>query len=345
MSRYVSAVDENSPEEESIPFKWGCDLRRSHRYGAVILDFGQISHTTVGEETVYGARIFDGETTFYSVEDIMVAVERFLLGYSNYDSPGSEGTPDCVDAAERQLPYLYLIVGVNNYGSGEQDPAFVDDAHGEAWADMINAIADWIYTEAHIGEIVEVSGGIDAELDYNTPANTLDWADGYEASAQWRYYDFGDASACPQSGTTSTAAICDNPNNGNDPDADWYQDDVWAMSFGHTPAYPFPEIYLNDGDNARQWEQVAVWGYENDLGPIPFIGVLTTWHTCDDGYDPTKCFPELVYPYTNTNGIDNEPGEGFTQLRDELDSGPWDPIYLGWSSDFTFDWLYPPSQY
>lgn len=78
---------------------------------------------------------------------------------------------------------------------------------------------------------------------------------------------------------------------------------------------------------------------------MEFIATLTTWRSCQDGSDPTQCFPELVPPYTNHNGIDNTPEEGFGQLWEALNNGPWEPMLLGWSSDIAYVWDSPPSPY
>jgi hypothetical protein len=195
--------------------------------------------------------------------------------------------------------------------------------HGAAWAEMVNDIADWIYNVEDIGDLVEVAGGIDAEVDWNSATHSLNWASGYQSAASWNYYDVGNAAACPEEGTTATPQTCDNPNN------DWTQDDVWNMSWGVYLAWPLPEIYLNDGENARQWQQISLYGVLNEYASMVFNGSLTQWQACQDieeTEDP--CDPDE----------DNTSAEGFTQLWDAVNGSSLTASYIGWRTDLTWAW-------
>jgi streptogramin lyase len=105
ISYYVSDLDENeTTDEESIPYLWGCEVRRHHKYGAVILFFGQPWSQVIESETVYGTNIF-GSNEFRSTVQIESAVHRFLRGYAQNDPP--QGAT-CVSPGEQEPPYLYL---------------------------------------------------------------------------------------------------------------------------------------------------------------------------------------------------------------------------------------------
>jgi len=42
------------------------------------------------------------------------------------------------------------------------------------------------------------------------------------------------------------------------------------VSYGVPPAYPLPEIYLTNGVNAWQWQQLSVYAHANHGSPIYF---------------------------------------------------------------------------
>jgi hypothetical protein len=106
-------------------------------------------------------------------------------------------------------------------------------------------------------------------------------------------YDFGDAAGCRQSGTTKTSDQCGS--------SSWYQDDLYYVNWGAPSAVAIPEIYREDGAQAKQWQQISKWATLNGKSKISFTGSLTQRGACGSG----------------CSGLNNSPSEGWTMLRDK----------------------------
>ena len=68
------------------------------------------------------------------------------------------------------------------------------------------------------------------------------------------------------------------------------------MSYGVPPRYALPEIYLTNGVNAWQWQQLSVYAHANHGSPIYFLGTLTQFQACLGGGCP---------------GANNRPSDGW----------------------------------
>jgi hypothetical protein len=124
----------------------------------VVLDFGQPAYNG----SAYGSYIFDAPYyTFKSISQLTDGAKGFLSGFYHC-SP--------------LYAYLKLAVGLNNEGP------YVNNAHGRAWAQMVNDLNAWISANFY-GSQESARGGMDIELEYpfGTAVATRDWASGYNA--------------------------------------------------------------------------------------------------------------------------------------------------------------------
>jgi hypothetical protein len=197
-----------------------------------------------------------------------------------------------------------VAVGTSNYRGA------TTYAHGQAWAQMVNRLNAWSVASG-ISSVVTARGASDMELDWNKPATTRAWVDGYAAAytGSSYLYNYGDAAGCPPYGSC---------NNG------WTQEDVWYVSWGAQPAYPFPEIYTVSGSTARQWYQMSLYGHLRHGQAIEILGSLTQWAAA--GYCCT-----------------NPPEQGWTQLYDLLNADSRTAQSLPYSSDITWQVFSPAS--
>ena len=127
--------------------------------------------------------------------------------------------------------------------------------------------------------------------------------------------------------------------------SDWTMDDVWYLAYGIRPAYPLPEIYLTDGTNGQQWQNLSWWAATCTLIPYTttpcepqrrginrymyFSGAMTQHQACIDLGYPLDCYPLLF----------NEPPTGWGQLWQALND-PNTPLThqstLKWSTDISW---------
>lgn len=223
---------------------------------------------------VYGVYTLNGIFVPYSV--VESAAEGFAAGWW---------------ACSPSNIYLNLGIGVNNYGP------YVDSRTGADWANVAKAVATWVSNRGYSDQVT-VWGAADLEPSWNSTTNTCAWADGYAGvSGRPPYYDFGSADGCPTSGTRP--GIDGTCNNG------WRQSDVWYVSWGVSPAWPLPQIYNTTGANARQWQQISLYGYYNQSGrTLYFPGEMTQYQACQQR--------------GGCAGTDNTPSQGWQQLYDAL---------------------------
>jgi hypothetical protein len=198
---------------------------------------------------------------------------------------------------------MRIIVGTSNYGSD------VTQDHGRAWGRMVNDIAAKVVEKGYSRQ-VDVAGGSDMELAWNTPQATRSWVEGYAETSTRYLYNFGDAQACPQSSTTSVARACDHG---------WTQEDVYFISWFAGPTLSLPQIYNTRGAQARQWQQLSLFAYLKSEGSAMFIaGALTQYQACQQ---------------RGCEGTDNTAEAGWTSLRDVLNDDPRTAQMLPWSTD------------
>lgn len=265
-SRYMQTTDQTTLNTE------GCN--QTNQSGVIVLAFGQPWF----DGTSYGTTIF-GSNTFRSVSDIEAAVEAWLTGY--WVCGGS---------------------GVVNLGIGtSNDAGYTNYGHGQAWAQMVQRIQNWIVNPPSWGSREAARGANDIELDWNSVSNSRAWIQGYSAVGGI-YYDTGDAAGCPPAGG------CDNG---------WTMEDVWYKSWGAPPAYPVPEIYRTDGGNAQQWYQVSLYGYNHHGGAVPILATLTQWAAAG-------------------NCCTNKPAQGWQQMQTALNSNSRTTNSIPYSTDITW---------
>jgi len=255
-----------------------------------VLDFGEPAY--VG--TTYGAYIWDAPNyTFKSTSNISQSVEGFISGFYVCSQTGT---------------HLTVAVGVNNQGSA------TTNAHGVAWAQMINNLNTWIVTPPSYGSRVSARGGMDIEQTppFGTAAATRAWVDGY--SAAYRppslYYNFGSCDGCPYVAPCPTCQLAQ----------DWSVNDVWYVTYGTVANYPLPDIY--NSTNAAQWYQMSLYGYTNHGGSMVFWGSMTEYGACQQR--------------DHCAGINNMPSTGYVELYNALNADPKTAQTLKWSTDINW---------
>lgn len=277
--------------KSSTLFNMGRDLAQS-QVAANIPSSDLVVALLFGAPTLVGGQY--GATGFRAnsipVSDIASLAEDFASGY--YNSLGSN-----------QSLHARIVIATSN--SGDK----VTYSHGQAWGQMVNAVASWTLGQGYSGQ-VDIAGGSDIEPGFNGPATTRAWVDGYSSVAARSLYDLGDAAGCRQSGTTASAGNC---NNG------WTQEDVWYVSWGSNPSRPLPEIYRRDGAMAAQWASVSLYGYLAHGENVTMAGALTQAEACQQ------------------NGCDqstrNTPAQGWHQLDDKLNADVRTAQTVPWSTD------------
>jgi hypothetical protein len=233
---------------------------------------------------------------FAPTSEIEGLVEQFAAGY--YTG---------VVGRDKQS-HLRIVVGTSNCKTdpkGLCKSSTVTAEHGRAWGQMVNNIASWIINN-RISSQVDVAGGSDMELSWDTPSETIKWVDGY-ASVSTRYlYDFGDAAGCPPVG---------NCING------WNYDNILHVSWESPPAWPLPQDYSVKGTNAKQWQLISLNSSKKNFPRMVIAGSLTQYQACHDS--PKDCVGQT----------DNSPEDGWIYLWDALNSDINTSQQLRWSTD------------
>lgn len=294
-SRYMYTTDSNAL------YTWGCNQGSAGESGVVVLDFGKPEQSG----STYGASLFG--YGFRSTAQIENAVEQFLRGYWDCSPSGA---------------FIVVAVGTSNCGPPVCGPSAVNNAHGQAWAQMVNNIATWISAPPSYASKEDIAGANDIELDFNTSTNTRAWVDGYDSVNNRFYYNFGDCAGCPYVVPGGSSCPGCTPNNG------WTREDVWYVSWGATPAYPLPEIYRRDKVNAYQWQNASLYSYNTHSSRMVFKGSFTQWQSCQGtSSSAVDC---------RNKSLDNPPADGYLQLWTALSSNPNTSLSsLPWSTDIT----------
>jgi hypothetical protein len=259
----------------------GCALGTARKDGSapqdalVILDYGQPQLRS----GVYGS--FDFGDHFQTVTKIRNAVVEFAHGF--WRCTGSNVTA-----------HVRIAVGTNNFGNFSKSAGMSDadvTGHGRAWATMVNDINNDIAARGYQRQ-ADAVGAADIEVSWGTSSTGRRWVDGYDDSSRWPMYNFGDAAGCRQTGTTAVPARCGS--------SSWFQDDLYYVTWGAPPTWGVPEIYREDGAQARQWQQISKWATLAGKDRILFAGTLTQRGACGAGCP----------------GTNNAARDGWTQLRD-----------------------------
>ncbi len=260
----------------------------------VFLDFGRPNDFGNG---LYGTVLFE-TYTHVTTHEIANAVYQYASGY--YRCTGFDTSS-----------HVVIAIGTNN--DSDYDVTY---EHGAAWAEMV-VEADNLLTES-IKNQVSLVAASNMELEFDDPASTTAWVNGYDENSQYpfRLYNVGNASGCPPYGS------CGDP---YDPE-DWTQDDVWYISYGCRKCYPLPMIYSNNWANAEQWQHIAKYADEvKGQECMSFRGVVTQYFACTQRPEDETC-----------RDLDNTPEQGYKQLYEVLTEDPITACcadYLDWSTD------------
>jgi len=286
--------------DPQVTYNLGCDLGRGAQDGTepstsvVVLDFGM--PVSLGHGT-YGTSLFSGPNS--TTTTIQHAAEAMARGFwtCTVQTP-----PDLLDD---RAP-LTIGVGTSNYGS------HVTYGHGRAWGRMVNQANQTLRRQGWSSKVAIV-GASDLELSWSSPSVVRAWENGYAAAAGAPLIDFGDAAGCPPASRSC----------GTSAHPEWTQRDVWKASWGHAPAEPLPEIYLNDGVMAQQWYGVAQRGSDRGGSAEDFVGAMTQHAACRQ----TGCDPST----------DNTPSQGWTQLYDALSQSDTTAQVPPFSTDISWE--------
>ncbi len=290
-SRYVVTNDRNSLNRA------GCNQGRAGESGIVVLDFGYPVYNTVTGQ--YGTRLLVSPSYPYvSFNDIEWLVTEFLSGYYACATiPGQR---------------IVLALGVNNhprYGG-------VSSNHGRLWGQIVDAVENFINFPPSMAGKIAVAAAIDIEFNWNSSNATRSWIDAYQPINRNAVFNFGSCDSCPWFGGTTWI-----PANG------WTYEDIYYVSYGFSLAWPLPEIYKTNGQNADQWQRVSRYSYNAHGRSMYFFGSMTQWYACQDT-DPAACAS------ATTN---NTSAQGWTQLWQALNADPVTRQDLLWSTDIRWN--------
>lgn len=272
-SRYITTI------KNSNFYSNGCSAGQSHPQNSVwILDFGEPWY----QNSTYGTNLVQSNT-WVTNSTILSAIEQFMLGFYNCSASNAWGV---------------LSIGVSNFGPD------INYYEGRAWASMVDQANNWAFNNGYYSKI-GAYGGVDAEINYNGPAATRAFVDGWASVNQDLYYDFGDCAGCP------------NPGNS------WTEADVYYVSWQKTTANAFPEIYAQNGAQATEWHDISLYGYlNNGANSISFSGALTQQEACTTN---GPC-----------NGTDNSPSQGWTQLFNAINADGRTAMTPTYSTDMSY---------
>lgn len=311
-----------------------CDVARRHadRQIAGNIDPDSVVILLFGRPIPTGTAGFNHDHQMpFSFDDIAARTRGFAqCYYERFDlSPGSRRYHvRIVIATSNNLPLRMRPDNPNNP---------VTEAHGRAWAQMVQQVALWVIN-LHLSGQIDIAAGSDWELNWNSARASRAWITGYKdapllpgLSALPFLYNMGDSVSCSvANGHLSTAQtdpdlpvgtpMCDNH---------WSLEDVWYVSWGADPAQVIPEIYT-DG-TLRNWKQVALFGVNHperpNGGPMIMSGSLTQHSACFDGQANQADHGDCIQRYT--------PSYGFSSLWDTLNSDNTTKQILRWSTDMS----------
>lgn len=303
LSRFMSTVDTSTLYLEGKQL--GETAALEMRDDIIVLDFGWPNY--VKKTRAYGTLLFSGfgaGNTFASTTDIANAVKAFAQGYHDQVALNNN-----INGSQ-----VVIAIGTNNKRGASSK-------HAQAWASMVDQVNTWAQNQNY--SEITIAAASDMEIGWNTARNTREWVDGYKSyfSNNNRplitLYNYGDAAGCPPFG---------NCNNG------WTQDDVWYISWGSGISSPLPEIYTTNSSQAKEWANLVKYSFtKNPNNPMIIAGVMTQHQACKDQYGDVGC-----------SGTNNTPEQGWTQLRDLLNSDSQtaqtllNPQTLRWVTDITW---------
>ncbi|MCJ7695252.1 MAG: hypothetical protein MUO40_07465 [Anaerolineaceae bacterium] len=286
--------------QDSALYAMGCELGTrdadlpGYQDNVVVLDFGY----PICSEDSFGVDLFGFGPVFSS--DIAAGVENFGLGYYT-----------CTD--QDNTSSLVIGIGTNNKKIS-CDTATKAFAHGAAWAQIANSVNQW-FTENNLIHQVSAVGASDIELGFNGPTWSRAWIDGFDSTNETIMIFFGDAAGCPYDGNTWT---CGTPNY-----PEWRVEDVWYVSYGASPSFPTPLIYLTSGVHAKQWATMSSYSFAQHGSRIDFLGVFTQYQACQQRGCTTT---------------DNTPEAALEQMLTELSKDENIMQEIRWQTDIKWMW-------
>ncbi len=286
--------------QDSALYAMGCELGTRDaalpgtQDNVVVLDFGY----PICSGNTYGVDLFGFGPVFPSA--IAAGVENFGLGY--YTCTGQDNTSS-----------LVIGIGTNNKKISCDTPtkAF---AHGAAWAQIPNSANQW-FRDNGLSQQVSAVGASDIELGFNGPTWSRAWVDGFDSTNETIMIFFGDAAGCPYDGNTWSCGTPTYP--------EWSVEDVWYVSFGASPSFPTPLIYLNSGVHAKQWATMSAYSFYQHGSRIDFLGVFTQYQACQQRGCTTT---------------DNTPEEAMAQMMTELGKDENITQAIRWQTDIKWMW-------
>jgi len=287
ISRYIKTT--NPTKLARLGCGQGKRLRvaRDPRGHIVVLAFGRPTQKGKGRGHHWGASLF--RRGFHSTSEIQRAAQAY-----------AQAAWHCMHG-EKASTRLTVGIGTSNFGRG------VSFSHGRAWAQMVNAANDWSAKNGY-SDRIRFAGANDIELSWAGPRQTRAWVRGYDSVAEWPYYDFGDAAACPPRGS------CHGP---------WTMEDVWYVAWGARSARPLPEIYNPSGIMAEQWYRLSLYSFKKHGMRMWIAGVMSQRTACRQSRDPCR-------------GMNNSPAKAWHQLDRWLNRDHRTAQPLHWSTDIAW---------
>jgi hypothetical protein len=169
----------------------------------------------------------------------------------------------------RRNPSFQLFVGMgtsNGAIDGKSDAWLL--GHGVTWAAVVRSLQDWAAT--YYPEVIRIYAAWDVEPSWSLPNKANTWMRGYEATPGRRgiHANFS-ADGCPQNDSANGSC-----NNG------WNQEWLWRLAWRYDPSLPMPQIYSTTGSNARQWQQIDLYGVRGHGDGMAFWGSMSQLSAC-----------------------------------------------------------------
>ncbi|MBI2781459.1 MAG: hypothetical protein HYX55_06665 [Chloroflexi bacterium] len=292
VSRYMTTLNSSTLYDEGCAQGTKAWQTFAAQSLVVVLDFGTPVKFTDGS---WGASMWGAPNQRTSA--IRDAVKWYATGFHQ-----------C--SAEDNSDQLRLAVGTSNDGSAVAATSGAD-AHGRAWATMINELQAWVAGRSE-GQTVSFAGANDIEPGFGDPDDARAWVKGYDAVTNWQLYDFGSADGC--SSTAITSYEC-----GTSAHPAWSAEDLWFVSWGASVAWPLPEIYVNPPPGnpiqAKQWYWVSKYSVAVHGSRLLFKGAFTEYAA---------------------DSSTNTAAQGWTQLYTQVNADSSTATTPAWSTDITW---------
>jgi hypothetical protein len=294
-SYYIKSINMNADTGlDTLAYNRGCELGTrdanlpNAQSNLVILDYGRPIYDMINGSNQYGARLFSTATRV-DLNQIAISARSFGVGY--YICTGSDFDSKTV-----------VGIGTNNLDYAGCPNCSVTFGHGQAWANMVNGVNDWLVQNGYSRQ-VSAAGANDIEMSWNSFTQTKAWLDGYDSANRFEMINFGALPGCPYFGAEGAQCGGTNPLDLTTRYR-WSLEEAWYVIWGSPPVYPVPEIYSNNGVNAQQWYLMSLYAYNAHGLAIQFRGVMTQMQACQQVSGDPTC-----------PALDNTPAQGWNQLQ------------------------------